>query len=249
MNENFYNMRKFHNNIKRELLKKYAYNVNNLLDLACGKGGDLKKWYDYKIKNVSGYDINNYSIDELNRRLNNMKNKISNFNLNVKVFKKDLCNSILSGNNEFDVVTCMFGFHYFFKNKNTFETIIKTIKNNLKKNGIFIGVIFDGESVRNLLNTKKNWNENFIIKEINIKNGLLFGNEISVSLKNTVLNEATNEFIIDFDLLKMEMKQRGFELVETRMFNSYKNLNKNNLNDTEKECSFLNRSFVFSYTS
>jgi mRNA (guanine-N7-)-methyltransferase len=50
-------MRRFHNNVKRQLYDKYTKNIYKLLDLACGKGGDLDKWVSNNIKYVVGYDI------------------------------------------------------------------------------------------------------------------------------------------------------------------------------------------------
>jgi mRNA (guanine-N7-)-methyltransferase len=48
----FSNMRNFHNYIKRELIIKYAKNEEKLIDLCCGKGGDMHKWINAKIKNI-----------------------------------------------------------------------------------------------------------------------------------------------------------------------------------------------------
>ena len=55
---NFYNMQKFHNDIKRKLIEDYGKQSTKLIDLGCGKGGDIHKWIDNNIENVIGYDIN-----------------------------------------------------------------------------------------------------------------------------------------------------------------------------------------------
>ena len=70
-------MRQYHNSIKRQYIHKYTQegktNVK-LLDLACGKGGDLRKWIDSKyIALVRGFDINSDSINEAKRRLAGLK--------------------------------------------------------------------------------------------------------------------------------------------------------------------------------
>lgn len=236
-------MRKFHNNIKRDLLNKYAYNVNNLLDLACGKGGDLQKWYDNKIKNIKGYDINNDSVEEAKRRLITF----SNTNFKVDLNTLDLSKFILKrqANNNFDIITSMFAFHYFFENESTFETIFDSIDNNLKIGGIFMGTFFDGKSVRDLLRSKPDWDSHFYIKYRNTDNTEnLFGNKIGVSLKDTVLDEITDEYIVNFDWFVNTMKLRGYILIESNLFSEL-NYNSFNLNNIEKQCSFLNRTFVF----
>jgi hypothetical protein len=50
-------VKKFHNKVKRLLLYRFAGGKDRLLDLACGRGGDLLKWIDCKLKYVRGYDI------------------------------------------------------------------------------------------------------------------------------------------------------------------------------------------------
>ena len=47
----------FHNRVKRGLLQKFAGGKDRLLDLACGRGGDVLKWIDCNLKYVRGYDI------------------------------------------------------------------------------------------------------------------------------------------------------------------------------------------------
>ena len=55
------NMRTFHNLIKRQLYTNYSQ-PSNLLDLACGKGGDIQKWLQCKFKYVLAIDTNEKSI-------------------------------------------------------------------------------------------------------------------------------------------------------------------------------------------
>lgn len=315
----FYNMRKYHNWIKRGMYNSYANNINNLLELAVGKMGDGPKWLDNNIKHVIGYDIDEASIEEGKRRLasKNFRGENSypiDFQKNVSLNVLDLSKNVLKGNNNMDVISAMFCFHYFFENQDTFETIMSSIENNIKQGGIFMGCLFDGKTVMNKLSTKefvdpskfnivmKNNNLNILddlIKkerlqffnkrkkedDINkrnmyaylfnnlesmVKNGIpkdnrkvskeenelliqksteilyknMFGSKIGVLLKDTVLDNETDEYIVNFENLCKIMKWRGFELVESKMFNDLYD-NKFNLNAVEKECSFLNRTFVF----
>lgn len=46
----------YHNTVKRLLIQRFASDADRLLDLACGRGGDLRKWVDVGIKYVKGYD-------------------------------------------------------------------------------------------------------------------------------------------------------------------------------------------------
>lgn len=242
----FYKMRLFHNNIKSDLIKKNLYN-KKVLDLACGKGGDLGKWYKSNVKSVIGYDINNDSIIEANRRKEKFNNK---FNVELKTL--DLSKNVVKLNENVDVITSMFAFHYFLESRETFNVIMNTIKNNLKKDGLFIGTFFDGDLVKDYIkNTNQNTNTKnehsyFNIKEKIINNNSLFGNKIGVLIKDTVLNKETDEYLVDFNLFVKEMKKHNFELIYTNTFEKlYEKHKKEDLNNVEKKVSFLNRCFIF----
>lgn len=245
----FFSMRKFHNTIKRDLYNKYTKNIDNLLDLACGKAGDLDKWVTNNIKKVIGYDIDNNSIEEAKRRITQYNSK----DTNIQVYVKDLSRNIIKGNNTFDVITSMFAFHYFFESKYTFETIMRSIENNLKDDGIFMGTMFDGNKMRDSIIENDSFelvdNENkqlrFKVKLLNENVPLdFFGNRISVYLKDTVLDEPMDEYLVYFEEFVRIMKDRNFELIESKMFEELY-LHKDNLNNIEKKVSFLNRTFVF----
>jgi hypothetical protein len=247
-NSYFYNMRRFHNNVKRQLYDKYTKNIDKLLDLACGKGGDLDKWVSNNIKYVVGYDIDEKSVLEAQRRVREYKMPI---NTKVEVHVKDLSKNVIEGNKDCDVVTSMFAFHYFFETEETFNTIMKSIDNNLKDGGYFMGAMFDGESLKRVL---KNGEYTLMDKKdvkfnINVYKPLtddIFGNKIGVYLKDTVLDKPMDEYVVYFDKFVNIMKSRGYELIESKMFNE---LDENSrLNSIEKGVSYLNRFFVFKRT-
>lgn len=242
----FYNMRKFHNTIKRQLYDKYTKNISKLLDLACGKGGDLDKWVSNNIGHVIGYDINEKSIIEARRRVKEYRFPKRT---EVEVYVKDLSKNIIEGNKDCDVVTSMFAFHYFFETKDTFDVIMKSIDNNLKDGGYFIGTMFDGESIKRVLQdgfyTLKDGDDiKFNIEAYRPLNDNPFGNKIGVYLKETVLDEPMDEYVVYFDKFVDIMKSRGYMLEESKMFGDI-DLDKSRLNNIEKSVSYLNRYFVF----
>lgn len=241
----FYNMRLFHNSIKSNLIRKNLYN-KSVLDLACGKGGDLGKWYKSNVQSVVGYDINNESIIEANRR----KSKFKNFNVNLSTL--DLSKNVVKLKDTVDVVSSMFAFHYFLENEEIFKIIMQSIKNNLKVDGLFIGTFFDGKLVQQYIdsNEKNNLDKECKFFKINKKgenNNTLFGNKIGVLIKETVLDIETDEYIVDFDMFVQKMKEYDLKLIYTNVFgNLYDSYNgKENLSNIEKKLSFLNRCFIF----
>ena len=54
-----------------------------------------------------------------------------------------------------DVIACMFALHYFFKDKETFQGLLKNIGQNLQVGGYFVACFFDGQKVFDLLKKKK----------------------------------------------------------------------------------------------
>lgn len=246
----FINMRRYHNNVKRQLYNKYTRDINKLLDLACGKGGDLDKWVSNNIGHVIGYDINERSIREAKRRVTEYRFPKKT---DVELYVKDLSRNVIEGNGDCDVVTSMFAFHYFFESEDTFNNIMKTIDNNLKMGGYFIGTMFDGDLITDLVKDSDTFELvdddkiRFRIKRYNKLSKRLFGNKLSVYLNETVLDEPMDEYVVYFDLFVKEMRRRGYELVESKLFNE-EDYSRYGLNDLERRISFLNRSFVFKRT-
>jgi len=225
--------------------------MENLLDLACGKGGDLDKWISNGVRCVRGYDIDVRSIEEANRRYLNTKEKID-----INFYVKDLSKNVLfPGEKKSDIVTSMFAFHYFFESRETFNVIMSSVENNIKEGGIFMGALFDGDSIRNLMNEGDyslvdklgdKSREYFRVSKYRNITDDMFGNKISVLLKDTVLDKPMDEYLVYFSKFVEEMKRRGFELLESSMFSEwYGRYGGNKMNNIEKSVSFLNRTFVF----
>jgi mRNA (guanine-N7-)-methyltransferase len=249
----FYNLRRFHNWIKRKLIDKYAYGSEYLLDLASGKGGDISKWIDAKIKHVKGFDIHEPSVIEARRRLADYNTKN---NIDVTFNVADLSSIVLpklngrGTHNEMDIVTSMFAFHYFFKSPETLDTVLQSIENNLKMNGVFICCMFDGNAIFDKLGTRNTYETPFFKMKLKVISQDTFGNKLGVTMKETVLDNEADEYIVNSTEFINLMKWRGFELVETKMFAELydewtQSIYKVHLKNLEKDVSFMNRYYVF----
>lgn len=233
----FFNMRRFHNFIKRHLLEQYS-KPTNLLDLACGKGGDISKWNDNNIKIIHGYDINNDSIIVANKRNNN---------INYKFYTKDLSKDPIKTNLKFDTITCFFAFHYFFESSFSLNNFVKNLE-LINPNGYFLITLLCSDELDKINYTFNS--ENLSITPVNTDSHELFGRSINVFIKDSVLDIPTTEYISNKNFIINYMNLHGFNLIETQLFNHYYRLwtgisNKNHLSDTEKAFSFLNRTFIF----
>lgn len=242
---NFFDMRRFHNWIKRimidEGLKNEKLNKNiKLLDLCSGKGGDIHKWIDNNIRYVEGYDIDTQSIKECILRYNKMRQKPVSKNFDFNFYHKDLTKTNVESNENFDLITCFFAIHYFCESE---ETINKFVKNftNLKEGGKILVTTLCSEKLKEI-------NYSYATDDLIIK-PVIPGKSISVFIKNTVLEKETQEFIVDKDVLIKIMEKNGFVLEDTKTFGDYYQdwkQNENFINYSDRKYSFLNRSYIFS---
>lgn len=170
-------LKKFHNYIKSEIIKEQQYlnkdKINTLLDLACGKGGDLRKWISTGIKTVLACDISQTALDEFNNRINSLTNEQKG-KINITLIATDSTEDLISGKAgitdkdkiklknyfsikkglKFDKIVCNFAISYMFKDKYA-STFFNNVASLLSDNGLFVGTFIDGDIL----------DEEFIIKK------------------------------------------------------------------------------------
>ena len=131
----------FHNHAKRVLLQQFARGAHSLLDVACGRGGDLHKWRALGIPNVLGLDVSADSVAEARSRLAK-----SACPFDYEFVRHDLRQG-WSSEKTFDVVTCMFALHYFFETEALACSVMRTVAEALKPGGYFVGIVPDARQV------------------------------------------------------------------------------------------------------
>lgn len=135
------NLQRFHNTAKRALLHIFAQDAPRLLDLACGRGGDINKWCACNVATVTGLDLSGKSVQEAHRRF-----QATGSARDYQFAQFDLGNE-WHGSAPYDVVTCMFAVHYFFSSERDAHRLLSTVAHNLKLGGIFVGIVPDGRRV------------------------------------------------------------------------------------------------------
>ena len=179
--------------------------------------------------------------------------------------------------NGFDVISCQFAIHYFFENENTLDNFIYNVDTYLKKGGYLIGTCLDGYRVKDKLQGIKKGQE--IQGQIddrilwNIKK--LYSNDKDIKLGEQIeiymesIGKPIKEFLVDFNLLKQKLADKGIEVltpedcvsfnVENSIDSFQYSFNKvltsgensmlakdiRKMTDVEKEYSFLNSWFIF----
>lgn len=237
---------KIHNEIKRNIINEFA--GEKLLDLASGRGGDLHKWItNKKIKKVLGYDINQESVSEAKKRLAGFPNNKKQISFYVKDLSKNILNCVKNSQGYFDLVTCNFAFHYFFKNKDTLDTVLKSINNCSKKGTRFACTLFDGDK---LLETPGSiTTDEYYIKKLDkdYSKNKIYNKRISVHIKNSILDLPEIEYIVRPSHLIKKLKSINFDLVKTESMTEalLKSDRAFNLTENEKKFLELNRLYVF----
>jgi mRNA (guanine-N7-)-methyltransferase len=270
-NSSIFLIRSFHNQIKRQLITesvdflKENYNTNDiaLLDLSCGKMGDLMKVFDNGIMKVVGFDIDEPSINEAKRRYNELLNKLKSEGTqklpDYKFYVMDLSDSNnlekigrIIGNDKFDIVSCQFAIHYFFKSSETLNTFMTIASSYINKNAFFIATTMNGGKIKQMFQ-KNNVIQNDIFKITNNNTSdTPYNNQYTVALgkesdtEHYFANKDSIEYLVDIDELKRVADKFGLMFIGTTDFEEwYKKFPNLPLTESDKEFSFLNFSFVF----
>lgn len=237
-------IRPFHNEIKTYIINKYMKNMN-VLDIGFGAGGDINKYVKAETKSVVALDIvqPKYTLPKFIEFI-----KVENDMYNVKK---------LVGSKKFDVINIQFAAHYFFRNREVLNNFITNLKENIKKNGIVVMTILNGNRVLEMLNGKNEivrYCDKQVIFKMKIHDSgnssikQPIGKKLEVSLFGTAyFDKPSNEYIVPIDIFK-SMMEPHFKLIKNKSFEEYSKIYKEHSSimcDAEKEYSFLNHLLVF----
>ncbi|KAJ8902624.1 hypothetical protein NDN08_005944 [Rhodosorus marinus] len=156
-------MRNFNNWVKAVLIQLHTRPNYSVLDLACGKGGDLLKWDSAGVTLYVGCDIARVSLEQAIERYQNMRKvKFDAMFLHGDCFSARV-ERYLSDEAMFDVVSSQFAIHYAFENEKRVRRLLENVSSRLKPGGFFIGTTPDA---------------NVLIRKLRAVEGLEFGNSI-----------------------------------------------------------------------
>ena len=215
--------RKFHNRIKSYLISLYS-SKKHIIDFGPGAGGDIRKFSNANVKSLVGFNIVpiQYNYNSSFMTFHTMKNEL----YNVTKFT----------NKQFDVATCFFAIHYFFKNNKTLSNFYNNVNNTLKLGGIFIFTCLNSKKVSSLIKHKNFTSDVFSISKHN--------NAIKVQLKGTPYFQLSNsiEYLVDLDRLRTVFK--NFEIIKEIPFDEFSFKEKFYMGPLEQKFSFLNQAVI-----
>jgi len=205
-------------------------NIHNQVDGACARFIRANKKYTKMPKALfvtgdSSRNIRNGDAVDTEKDKQIIKAVFGNGPKDISLLGKGVYNQYGVAETGFNVSSCQFAIHYFFKNKTTFHNFIRNIAECTKINGYFVGTCYDGKHVFNLLENKnknegitimKNERKIYEITKMYDKTGFP-DDEMSLDYAINVYQESINkvfrEYLVNFDYLTRIMDDYGFVLV------------------------------------
>lgn len=164
-----YRLRSFNNCIKYILINKYGKPGGSVLELGCGKGGDLSKWGMVGTRQFVGIDLSDESIREAIKRYRNGRYDFQAVFATGDAFNVELPEILSQFSLEevsylqFDNVSMQFCMHYAFSSEKNVLNMLKNVSRSLKVGGMFVGTIPSSDfikwKIKKLLKQKDNNND------------------------------------------------------------------------------------------
>lgn len=127
------------------MIEALSLEVDSHLDLACGRGGDIAKWADCKIRRVLGIDIAESEVEEARYRLGLYARKAqgpdrvyrfaASPDIGVRKLVWHELASEFSPTHQFSSVSCQFAAHYFFKTEQTLQMYLLNASTSVRNRG------------------------------------------------------------------------------------------------------------------
>ncbi|WWC68714.1 uncharacterized protein I206_102648 [Kwoniella pini CBS 10737] len=201
-------LKKFNNWIKSVLIGKFAHRPQGkVLDIGCGKGGDLNKWKQARIMLYVGIDIAETSVQQAAERYQRMQGRFDGFFFAYDCYSKPLGEILpeqLQQKELYDNVTMQFCMHYAFESVSKVRMMIENVSRYLRKGGTFIGTIPNAELLLSKLNELseddeelKFGNSCYFVQFNEKKHKGIYGHQYRFYLMDAV--EDVPEYVVDWE--------------------------------------------------
>ena len=232
-------VKKFNNYVKNLLIQRYK--STSVMDLASGRGGDLKKYVDVGTSDLLMLENDIDAIDELiDRKYSILKtskgcnlivlkaNLNIDYKLNIRMIEQSFKSAdkyVISTNpaiqKKYKTVFCHFAMHYMLESEKNARNIIMFISHYLDAGGVFIITIFDGQKVFDLLKKNKGkWSadKTYMIKYTGTQPNIFagFNNKIEVLLPLSDI--PMKETLVDLTALDKIFKMHNIARIEEKNF-------------------------------
>ncbi|ETN62115.1 mrna (guanine-7-)methyltransferase [Anopheles darlingi] len=229
---NIFHLRNFNNWIKSVVIEEYSNLIKQriplgspfrVLDMCCGKGGDLMKWISAKATHLICTDIAQVSLEHCESRYNSTNNPEKE-RRKVEFFAADatlqqLRTKYKDPSMRLHLVSCQFAFHYSFESYKQADCMFKNAAECLDEGFYFIGTIPDANEImkRQRLAMADSFGNDIynITFQCDPNNPPLFGAKY-----NFQLDEVVNcpEFLVHFPTFEKLALKHGLRLREKKRF-------------------------------
>ncbi|CAI9583499.1 unnamed protein product [Staurois parvus] len=227
-------LRNFNNWMKSALINEFLGRVREkktrniaVLDLGCGKGGDLLKWRKGKIDKLVCTDIADVSVQQCEQRYVEMKERARHEHIFEAEFvtadstKELLSTKLKDPNMTFDICSCQFVYHYSFETYEQADMMLRNACEQLCPGGYFIGTTPDGfELVKRLEASETNSFGNDVYGVTFQEKGSypLFGCKYDFRLEGVV---NVPEFLVYFPILVEMARKYKMKLIYKSTFKEF----------------------------
>ncbi|KAI8428107.1 hypothetical protein MSG28_002372 [Choristoneura fumiferana] len=252
-NSPIFYLRNFNNWVKSVLIQEYTDKIREkdygrplrVLDICCGKGGDLSKWQKARVERVVFADIAEVSVQQCQTRYEDLRRRCGRLFsaefIAADCTKDTLRDKYRDPSINFDLVSCQFGLHYSFESITQARRMLTNISECLKPDGYFFGTIPNAYEIVSRAQKSSNntfGNTIYCIKLLfDTKEGYpLFGAKYDFHLEGVV---DCPEFLVNFQLFVKLAAEYGLELVYSAGFSDFYK------DHSEKYKQLLNRIICF----
>lgn len=207
-------LRRYHNNIKRELLQltPNTRGENTLLDLGSGRGGDVNKWNSYS--KIVAVEPDEDNLKELQRRIesSNMTNRVRVVQAKAQDTDKIYREVIDFLGDRASAVSIFNSLNLINENPETLQHAMDTVTRCLKDNGMIHVMFLDAKSLLETLRPSMNTAPEISVLDLKIATISLEGdNKVRFTFPGTIINpEGQNEYQVRKDDLISILQPRGF---------------------------------------
>lgn len=198
--------------------------MGKVLDLGCGKGGDLQKWSKARIADYVGVDIAAMSVDQAYHRWQDLQSRagkdgrFGGFFRPIDAFMNSLSEVVPPSRLEkpFDVVSMQFCMHYAFETEFKAKTMLKNVTQWLRPGGIFIGTIPNDQLLMERLDelppdaTDLSWGNNVYSIRFDNRIKRTYGQRYSFFLKDAV--DDVPEYVVHWNNFESLAESYGLKL-------------------------------------
>ncbi|KIY67719.1 guanine-N(7)-methyltransferase [Cylindrobasidium torrendii FP15055 ss-10] len=241
-------LKNFNNWIKSVLIQRYAYPAligesiakgartrrdrklfGRVLDIGCGKGGDINKWTKAKIADYVGVDIAAVSVNQARQRWEGMR--VNRFNARfapLDCYEYPLSHALderYLRAPPIDVVSMQFCMHYAFDSEKRARRMLENVSEYLRPGGAFIGTIPNAESLLDRLDELPDdaqdlefGNDVYKIKFDERQHEGLYGHKYSFFLQDAV--DDVPEYLVHWTPFVKLAEEYGLRLVYRSEFHS-----------------------------